>query len=228
MSAVRGQPIADLFLLTWASGVLDALSFLRAHVFTANMTGNTVILGLALAKPVGPRAYDSALAIAAFAAGVLVAAVVLVRLGKPSAKKDLRAGTSLELPFVILFTVVWVASSGSGGSWIEAGLIVSGACALGVQSVAARRLKISGAVTTFITGTITTAIVSFLERNETGARVEKEAKSSPLFLAAMVFVYIAAAAAGAALSSALKPLAPLAALAAVLAVWLRSLASSNS
>ncbi len=46
-----GQPVIDLLLLTSASGVLDALSYMRAHVFTANMTGKTIILGLAIIGP---------------------------------------------------------------------------------------------------------------------------------------------------------------------------------
>ncbi len=36
--------IPDLLLLTFAAGSLDALSYLRGHAFTANMTGNTVLL----------------------------------------------------------------------------------------------------------------------------------------------------------------------------------------
>jgi uncharacterized membrane protein YoaK (UPF0700 family) len=40
-----------VLLFTWAAGAVDALMYLSAHVFTANMTGNTVLLGLSLGKP---------------------------------------------------------------------------------------------------------------------------------------------------------------------------------
>jgi uncharacterized membrane protein YoaK (UPF0700 family) len=40
-----------LLALTWAAGSVDAISYLGlGHVFTAMMTGNTVLLGLALAQ----------------------------------------------------------------------------------------------------------------------------------------------------------------------------------
>ena len=43
----------DLLLLglTWSAGFLDAISFLGlGNVFTANMTGNTILLGIALGR----------------------------------------------------------------------------------------------------------------------------------------------------------------------------------
>src|SRR5215470_8216887 len=41
-----------LLALTFAAGCVDALSYLGlSHVFTANMTGNAVLLGLAIGRP---------------------------------------------------------------------------------------------------------------------------------------------------------------------------------
>ncbi len=40
----------NLLLLTWTAGMLDGLSYLRAHVFTANRTGNIVLLGIHLVQ----------------------------------------------------------------------------------------------------------------------------------------------------------------------------------
>ena len=46
-----------LALLACAAGAVDALSFLRlGDVFTANMTGNTVLLGIAVGERQGARA----------------------------------------------------------------------------------------------------------------------------------------------------------------------------
>lgn len=219
---MRGQPVADILLLTWTAGVLDALTYLRAGVFTANMTGNTVVLGLAIAGPGRGRVVDAVIAILAFAVGALIGAAVLLRVPNAGADWDLRAGTSLEIPFVALFTALWVIFPGNGPGWLIPALIVSGACALGIQSVAARRLKISGVVTTFITGTITTAVVSLLERETPDERPGEEAASSPLLLGAMVVLYVAAAGAGAALTFVFWPMAPLAAVLTLLAVFVRS------
>jgi uncharacterized membrane protein YoaK (UPF0700 family) len=218
-----GQPGVDLYLLTWASGVMDALSFVRARVFTANMTGNTVVLGMSIVGPGRSRAFDSALSLFAFAMGAFIGAMFLLPRKHLDAAKDLKIGTSMEIPFALAFTVLWAIFPGNAPVWVVPVLVATAACALGIQSVAARRLKISGVVTTFITGTITTAIVSFLERNEPGAKPQKEARSSPLLLAGMLVLYILAALTGAALAIAKSPVAALDALIALLIVLFRSL-----
>ena len=57
--------------LTFAAGSVDAISYLAlGRVFTANMTGNIVLLGLAVAQSLGPQTERSLVALAAFAAGV--------------------------------------------------------------------------------------------------------------------------------------------------------------
>jgi len=222
-SNISGRTAVDLYLITWTSGVMDALSYVRAHVFTANMTGNTVILGLAVVGTGRARFFDSLLAIATFAAGVLIAGAVLVRIRQPRSADDLRLGTCLETPFLILFAVLWAMFPSRGPYWVPAALISSAACALGIQSVAARRLKISGVVTTFITGTMSTTIVSLLERREPGAVTAKEAQTSPLLLAGMFFLYIGAALAGGVLAEIKSPLAGAGAAAPALLVLIRSL-----
>ena len=219
---MRQKPVADVLLLTWASGVLDALSYLRAKVFTANMTGNTVVLGLAIAGPDRSRVPDATLAIGAFAAGVLLSAIVLLRLRRTDPENELKAGTSLEIPFAVGFAILWDAFPGDGPAWAVPAMLGAAACALGIQSVAARRLRLKGVATTFITGTITTAIVSAIERYDPSAHTSSEAKSSPLMLGGMFVLYIVAAMTGGALALAERPVAPYLALAALVTVWIRS------
>ena len=46
-----------ILILAWAAGSLDAIGYLGlGHVFTANMTGNAVLLGLALGQGYGVAA----------------------------------------------------------------------------------------------------------------------------------------------------------------------------
>lgn len=202
---------------------MDALSYTRAHVFTANMTGNAVLLGLAAAGPERSKAFNSLLAIAAFAVGGLIGAVVLVRMRHLDPVHDLRLGCGLEAPFAILFTVLWCAFPNAGAWWLGCAMIASAACALGIQSVAVRRLQISGVFTTFITGTIITAIVSLLERREPGVAPEKQhADSPPLLLLTMLLLYVVAAFTGGLLAKTHSRVAALDALAPLLAVWIHS------
>src|SRR5205823_3879352 len=67
---------SDLLLvaLTFGSGAVDAISFLGlGRVFTANMTGNIVILGLAVGIRAGAEVVRAATSLVAFTLGVLIA-----------------------------------------------------------------------------------------------------------------------------------------------------------
>src|SRR5215475_12485746 len=62
---------ALVLLLAFTAGCVDAISYLGlAHVFTANMTGNTVLLGLSTAQAQWPAALRSAAALAGYLVGV--------------------------------------------------------------------------------------------------------------------------------------------------------------
>jgi uncharacterized membrane protein YoaK (UPF0700 family) len=70
----RHGPLPPLLLsMTLVTGLVDAFSYLvLGHVFVANMTGNVVLLGFALAGAPGFSITASLAAIAAFAAGALI------------------------------------------------------------------------------------------------------------------------------------------------------------
>src|ERR1700751_4257539 len=62
-----------LYLFTAVTGLVDAVSYIAlGHVFTANMTGNVVFLGFALAGVPGVSALGSLTALAAFLVGALI------------------------------------------------------------------------------------------------------------------------------------------------------------
>src|SRR6516165_10791585 len=70
----RHGPLAPLLIaLTLVTGLVDAFSYLAlGHVFVANMTGNVVFLGFALAGAPGFSIPASLLAIAGFLVGALI------------------------------------------------------------------------------------------------------------------------------------------------------------
>src|SRR5579884_811830 len=69
-----------LVLLAVASGGVDAVSYLAlGHVFTANMTGNTVLLGVAIGQARGLAALRSAIALLGFIVGAAVGAAIVGR-----------------------------------------------------------------------------------------------------------------------------------------------------
>ena len=63
---------ALLLVLTMVTGIVDAVSYLRLdHVFVANMTGNVVFLGFAIADAQNFSIPASLVAIGAFLVGAL-------------------------------------------------------------------------------------------------------------------------------------------------------------
>src|SRR6201999_405107 len=70
----RHGPLPPLLVsMTLVTGLVDAFSYLvLGHVFVANMTGNVVFLGFALAGAPGFSIGASLAAMAAFAVGALV------------------------------------------------------------------------------------------------------------------------------------------------------------
>ena len=66
-----------LIALTFAAGSVDAVALLRLDVFTAVMTGNIVLLGLAIGQGAFGNALRSVVALVAYGVGVIVAARIV-------------------------------------------------------------------------------------------------------------------------------------------------------
>src|ERR1700755_1013792 len=74
--------VLALLALTFTTGLVDAVSFLGlGRVFTANMTGNVVLLGFGLAGVGGLPVLAPLASLAAFATGAAGAGRVLRRVG---------------------------------------------------------------------------------------------------------------------------------------------------
>jgi uncharacterized membrane protein YoaK (UPF0700 family) len=85
-----------LLVLTFVTGLVDALSYLNlGRVFVANMTGNVVFLGFAVAGAQGFSIVASVVAIAAFLVGALAG-------GKLGAIAGAHRGRHLALATMLL------------------------------------------------------------------------------------------------------------------------------
>ncbi len=147
-----------LLALTLMSGYMDAVSYLALDaVFVANMTGNLVLLGLAVARAAGEKTLWSAMAFVGFAIGAGTGGRV-VGLGHGAVEWPRRVTVALAVEVIMLacFAAGWFTTGGRpAGGWIGALVIVASA-AMGLQSAAARTLGVSGVTTTYVTGTLTT------------------------------------------------------------------------
>src|SRR3954447_17268108 len=129
---------AMLLVLTWAAGAVDAVSYLGlGHVFTAMMTGNTVLLGLALAQGELLAAVRSILALLGFALGVTIAAVIVER-DETDAEWPACVTAALALEAVILavFAAAWHFTDPALGGHSVQLLIVLLGTAMGMQAAA--------------------------------------------------------------------------------------------
>jgi uncharacterized membrane protein YoaK (UPF0700 family) len=214
-----------LWLLAVAAGCVDAVSYLvLGHVFVANMTGNTVLLGIALVELEPGATLRAALSLAGFVSGAATGAWVIER------ARPLRRGAgvsrvlALQLLLMAIAVFCWRAQSGTMA--LADFLVLLLSLAMGLQTVAARRLDRYGISTTFITGSIT-GLVSRAVAGVHGALLGGEPPGARTagagVLAVLWGLYVAGAALGAWLaraepSAALGVPTALVALATVLAV----------
>jgi uncharacterized membrane protein YoaK (UPF0700 family) len=146
--------LAALLVLTLVSGVVDAVSYLGlGHVFTANMTGNVVVLGFAAAGAAGFSATATLTSLGVF----LVGAVVSGRLAGRIAGRAALLITTMTVEAVLLGGAALVAfSAGTTASgWPRYTVIAILALAMGMRNAAIRRLGVKDMTTTVLTQTLT-------------------------------------------------------------------------
>lgn len=154
-----------MLALAFAAGYIDALSYIGlGRVFTANMTGNTVLLGIALAQLDGDAVARSGLALAGFLAGAAAGAWIVERDHSASLwPRGVIVVLSLEWLILIAFAVGWqFAGDQLPAAAATAVLIVLSALAMGVQSAAVLRLEVAGVATTYVTGTLTNLVARLM------------------------------------------------------------------
>ncbi|MEU9449068.1 YoaK family protein [Streptomyces sp. NPDC048277] len=152
----RHGPLPPLMLaLTVVTGLVDAFSYLvLGHVFVANMTGNVVFSGFALAGAAGFSLVASLAALAAFAGGALLG-------GRVAHGARAHRGRVLHLALVletVLVLAAYVVAQSVGAPYDDTArypLIALLGLAMGVQNAAARALAVPDLTTTVLTLTIT-------------------------------------------------------------------------
>ena len=139
------------------TGLVDAFSYLTLdHVFVANMTGNVVFLGFALAGARGFSVAASSLALGSFAAGSLLGGRLVVVITGDRGRL-LAFATSIQVVLVAAATVVRILVGSAGSSAGHYLLIFLLAASMGLQNATVRKVAVPDLTTTVLTLT-TTAI----------------------------------------------------------------------
>jgi len=144
-----------LLVLTAATGLIDAVSYLAlGHVFTANMTGNVVFLGFAVAGAPGLSIPRSAVSLGAFLAGAVAGGRLAARLG--SGPQHRWVATAFGAEAALLLCAALAAAVGRGSAlYALYGVIVLTALAMGVRNATVRKIALPDLTTTVLTLTLT-------------------------------------------------------------------------
>jgi uncharacterized membrane protein YoaK (UPF0700 family) len=157
-SAIRDILVVALTVLT---GATDAIAFTKlGGVFTSVMTGNMVLLGVAVGRGVLTLLAHTGVAFAAYIAGSMAGGRIA---GQRSPQDGLwpfsmTATLTVEFALFLTFGVFWWSSHAAPAAWMTSAMLAICAAALGLQSSAVLRLGIPGLSTTYLTGTLTVVV----------------------------------------------------------------------
>ncbi|WP_247828379.1 YoaK family protein [Arthrobacter antioxidans] len=144
-----------MLILTFSTGVIDAVGYLGLdRVFTGNMTGNVVLLGMAFTGGADLPILRPALALVFFMVGAALAGRVL-RKG-PEGWSGRTSITFLTVTVGLTALAVYVALVDVAADELLGSITTSVlATVMGVQAATAKRLKVAEITTVVVTSTIT-------------------------------------------------------------------------
>ncbi|MER7685292.1 YoaK family protein [Streptomyces sp. NPDC097610] len=174
--------VVVLLSLTVVSGLIDAVSYLGlGHVFTANMTGNVVVLGFAAAGAPGFSVPHTSTSLAFFLAGAAAGGRISVRYGGGSRRTWARVTLTAEAVFVGASAVVAFAAPGATATVYA--LIALTAFAMGLRNATVRKLGVPDLTTTVLTMTLTGLASESRAGDGTGHRSPRRTASALAMLA---------------------------------------------
>ncbi len=195
-SVRSGERDLRLLILAATAGSADGWSYFGlGHAFVANMTGNTVLLGIAVFQNHGDMLHP-ALSLGCYAAGAVIGSLLT---------GDVPAGAveSKTISWTLLLEALLLLSAEAGWIMIHLNtghapnldlLLGTLALAIGIQSAAMVQVNIPGIVTTYITGTWTTMLTGLARLARRGQpRPNPELEERLLMQAAVLTVYFLAA-----------------------------------
>ncbi|MGW9402675.1 YoaK family protein [Arthrobacter sp. NPDC055585] len=144
-----------MLALTFSTGVIDAVGYLGLdNVFTGNMTGNVVLLGMAFAGGAELPILRPALALVFFMLGAALAGRMLRR-GPEGWSWRVSVAVMVVAAWITLLAVFTAVVDVQANEVLGSITTSSMATAMGVQAATAKRLKVAEITTVVVTSTIT-------------------------------------------------------------------------
>lgn len=180
--------VRTLLALTLASGLVDAVCYLGlGRVFTANMTGNVVVLGFAAAGAAGFSVPATLTSLALFLVGAVCASRAAPRIAAGGRSRLLLAAMATETVFVGGSALVAFLVPSVTEGWPRYVMIALLAFAMGVRNATVRRLAVPDLTTTVLTMTLTgLAADSFLAGGNNRGSARRTAAVAAMLVGAVV------------------------------------------
>ena len=153
--SIRHPLTRALLTLTFTTGLIDGVSYLGlGHVFTANMTGNVVLLGFGLAGGTGLPVIAPIVSLVAFLLGALAGGELARR---TSARHPRHAGSGLAIETALLIACAAIAAALTvhPKTFAADAVIALLAFAMGVRNATVRSFAVPDLTTTVLTLTLT-------------------------------------------------------------------------
>src|SRR3954452_6519299 len=153
--SLHDPPVPALLVLTFSSGLVDAVSYLGlGRVFTANMTGNIVLLGFGIAGSGGLPVVAPMVSLGAFLVGSPAGGVLAARTGD---RRTEHFASALWIEVgPVLATAIVAALRDVRPRTVSGDVVIALlALAMGVRNATVRRLAVPDLTTTVLTMTLT-------------------------------------------------------------------------
>ncbi|CAH0209271.1 hypothetical protein SRABI118_01941 [Massilia sp. Bi118] len=171
------------------AGYVDTLGFTALFgLFTAHVTGNFVLIAVALADPGQTPTLLKLLAFPAFILGVAAARLLVAsceRRGKPAVKPSYLLQLVLLIGFMVCGMLAEPVSRQVGALAMAAGLF--GAAAMGAHSAASKLLLTHLAPTSMMTGNVTQLVIDTVDRLRGAADAATKARCAKFFWPVLAF-----------------------------------------
>jgi uncharacterized membrane protein YoaK (UPF0700 family) len=171
------------------AGYVDTLGFSALFgLFTAHVTGNFVLIAVALADPGQTPTLLKLLAFPAFILGVAAARLLVAsceRRGKPAVKPSYMLQLVLLIGFMVCGMLAEPVGRSAGALAMAAGLF--GAAAMGAHSAASKLLLSHLAPTSMMTGNVTQLVIDTVDRLRGAADAAAKARCAKFFFPVLAF-----------------------------------------
>lgn len=209
-ASIRHPLALALLTLTFATGLIDAVSYLGlGRVFTANMTGNVVLLGFGIADIGGLPVVSPLVSLGAFLVGAGVGGLLGAKLAHRHAA-DFGVALAIEFGLTAVAAVLATTVDPRPNALSGDALVALLAFAMGVRNATVRRIAVPDLTTTVLTMTLTglaadsrpvggsgrgtvrrvCAVIAMLAGALTGALMLKTSLTLPLACAAVIALVV--------------------------------------